>query len=188
MPILSLICLAMVKKACSTFVALLADVSKKGIESPSANSFATVYSTTFLSAMSLLLPTSSLFTPSVAYRSISCSHCLTFAKVSHLHQRRFCAYGRMDRSPGKRPTLICNVVYDDNSMCSSVVRRRNRPESLLTGGVPLHDVSALRSAYVEHRTICNLTVLPSSSMVLIFFARVSHRSVSGLMRSQSPLR
>ena len=33
--------------------------------------FATVYSTTFLSDISLLLPTNSLFTPSVAYRSIS---------------------------------------------------------------------------------------------------------------------
>ena len=32
-PYLSLICLAMVKKACSTLVAFLADVSKKGMES-----------------------------------------------------------------------------------------------------------------------------------------------------------
>ena len=36
----SLICLAMVKNACSTFVAFLAEVSKKGIESWSANSYA----------------------------------------------------------------------------------------------------------------------------------------------------
>lgn len=35
----SLICLAMVKNACSTFVAFLADVSKKGIESWSAKSW-----------------------------------------------------------------------------------------------------------------------------------------------------
>ena len=43
---------------------------------------ATVYSTTFLSAISLLFPTSSLLTPSVAYLSISCSHCLTLLKLS----------------------------------------------------------------------------------------------------------
>jgi hypothetical protein len=44
--------------------------------------FATVYSTTFLSAISDLLPTSSLLTPSVAYRSISCSHCFTLLNES----------------------------------------------------------------------------------------------------------
>ena len=107
-PILSLICLAMVRKACSTLEAFFADVSRKGIPRLSANSciecqpcacnyriitpeatgyrgqltFATVYSTTFLSDISLLFPTSSLFTPSVAYLSISCSHCLTLLKES----------------------------------------------------------------------------------------------------------
>ena len=35
----SLICLAMVKNACSTLVAFLADVSRKGMESWSANSW-----------------------------------------------------------------------------------------------------------------------------------------------------
>jgi hypothetical protein len=44
--------------------------------------FATVYSTTFLSDISLLFPTKSLLTPSVAYRSISCSHCLTLLNES----------------------------------------------------------------------------------------------------------
>lgn len=43
---------------------------------------ATVYSTTFLSAISLLFPTRSLLTPSVAYLSISCSHCFTLLKLS----------------------------------------------------------------------------------------------------------
>jgi len=38
-PIRSLICLAMVKNANSTFVALLADVSRKGMPRPSANSW-----------------------------------------------------------------------------------------------------------------------------------------------------
>lgn len=66
LPIRSLICRAIVKNACSTLVADLAEVSRKGIESPSANSLATVYSTTFLSDMSDLLPTRSLLTPSVA--------------------------------------------------------------------------------------------------------------------------
>lgn len=75
----TLICRAIVKKACSTFVAFLADVSRNGIPRPSANSypselnvwreegtFATVYSTTFLSLISDLFPTRSLLTPSVA--------------------------------------------------------------------------------------------------------------------------
>lgn len=52
------------------------------IHNVSRLAFATVYSTTFLSDMSLLFPTSSLFTPSVAYRSISCSHCLTLLNES----------------------------------------------------------------------------------------------------------
>ena len=103
LPIRSLIWRAMVRKACSTLLAFLADVSRKGMPRLSANSwgsgqyllqeqtdgmvfvwntFATVYSTTFLSAISLLFPTSSLLTPSVAYRSISCSHCLTLLKLS----------------------------------------------------------------------------------------------------------
>lgn len=62
----SLICLAMVKKACSTFVAFFAEVSS--IETPiwSANSFATLYSTTFFDVKSDLLPTRSLLTPSQA--------------------------------------------------------------------------------------------------------------------------
>lgn len=50
--------------------------------SQSVHTFATVYSTTFLSAISLLLPTRSLLTPSVAYLSISCSHCFTLLKES----------------------------------------------------------------------------------------------------------
>lgn len=101
---LSLICLAIVKNACSTLVALFAEVSRKGMFSWSANSyvgraevvindlvkgeretrrtFATVYSTTFFEVRSDLLPTSSLLTPSEAYRSISWSHCFTLVKVS----------------------------------------------------------------------------------------------------------
>ena len=83
LPMRSLIWRAMVRKACSTLLAFLADVSRKGIPRLSANSYdasvrtchgalamtptlATAYSTTFLSVMSLLLPTSSLLTPSVA--------------------------------------------------------------------------------------------------------------------------
>lgn len=73
----SLICLDMVKKACSTLVAFLAEVSRKGIPSSSAKDLASAYSTTFLVAKSDLLPTKSLLTPSTAYRSISCNHCLT---------------------------------------------------------------------------------------------------------------
>lgn len=38
-PMRSLICRAMVKKACSTFVALFAEVSRKGIPRESANSY-----------------------------------------------------------------------------------------------------------------------------------------------------
>lgn len=57
----------MVMKACSTLDAVLADVSKNGMPSWSANSLACVNSTTFFVVMSLLLPTSSLLTFSLAY-------------------------------------------------------------------------------------------------------------------------
>jgi hypothetical protein len=56
-------------------VAFNAEVSKKGMLSWSANSFMILYSTTLLVVRSHLFPTSSLLTPSEAYRSISCSHC-----------------------------------------------------------------------------------------------------------------
>ena len=65
--ILFLISDAIVMNACSTFVADLALVSRKGTESESAKSLAVWNSTCFLVVRSLLLPTSSLFTPSVAY-------------------------------------------------------------------------------------------------------------------------
>lgn len=60
------------------------DRGRPGYEIPGADqlTLATLYSTTFLSDISLLLPTSSLLTPSVAYRSISWSHCLTLLNES----------------------------------------------------------------------------------------------------------
>jgi hypothetical protein len=51
---------AMVKKAVSTLVEFLADVSRKGMPSESANSLAALKSTTFFVVRSHLLPTSSL--------------------------------------------------------------------------------------------------------------------------------
>eukprot|EP01084_Bolivina_argentea_P002120 3900_1 len=80
--ILFLICAAMVKKACSTLVAFLADVSKKGMVNSSANALAASYSTARLLLKSDLLPTNNLHTFSEAYRSISNSHCLTLSKDS----------------------------------------------------------------------------------------------------------
>jgi hypothetical protein len=47
-PILSLICLAIVKKACSTFEAFLAEVSRKGMPRLSANSYAQYQHSVFL--------------------------------------------------------------------------------------------------------------------------------------------
>ncbi|KAH3688198.1 hypothetical protein WICPIJ_000840 [Wickerhamomyces pijperi] len=79
---LALICLAMVKKACSTLVEFKAEVSKNGISKASANSLATLYSTDFLSVKSDLLPTNNFMTPPVAYLSISCNHCLTLLNDS----------------------------------------------------------------------------------------------------------
>ena len=73
---------AIVMNACSTFVADLADVSRNGIERPSARLLADSVSTCFLETRSDLLPTSSLFTPSEAYLSISCSHCFTLLNDS----------------------------------------------------------------------------------------------------------
>jgi hypothetical protein len=66
----------------------LSRLSNLVARSPSrkGRTLATLYSTTFLLVKSDLLPTRSLLTPSEAYRSISCNHCLTFVKVSHKTQ------------------------------------------------------------------------------------------------------
>lgn len=146
----TLICLAIVKNACSTLVAFFAEVSRKGIPRLSANSytrievrspcatrfpishtFATVYSTTFLSAISLLFPTRSLFTPSVAYRSISWSHCLTWLKESDFGQHVPPSCGRCIR------THIRYVENDADSMGATVVGRGDCSEAFLSGGIPL---------------------------------------------------
>ena len=68
---------AIVMNASSTLVAFFADVSRKGMLTESANSFADSVSTWRVEVRSDLLPTSSLLTFSDAYRSISCSHVLT---------------------------------------------------------------------------------------------------------------
>merc|ERR1719223_666205 len=80
--ILALIWLAIVKNACSTLVAVLAEVSRNSIPRLSANSFPCSEETTRLEVKSDLLPTSNLLTFSQAYLSISCSHCLTLLKDS----------------------------------------------------------------------------------------------------------
>ena len=78
----ALISAAMVMNACSTFVASLAEVSRKGMPSVSAYALASSVCTTFFEVRSHLLPTSILFTFSLAYRSISFIHCLTLLKDS----------------------------------------------------------------------------------------------------------
>ena len=160
----SFICLAMVKKACSTLVADLAEVSRNGMLSPSAYSLATVYSTTFLSVMSDLLPTSSLLTPSVAYRSISCSHALTLRNVSAT--RQFCS---IHWTRKLLLTLVGDIVNHDDTVRSPVVRGCDCPETFLACGIPLVVCISFRTNRPKRRlTICSLTVFPSSSIVLIF--------------------
>merc|ERR1719160_1241945 len=61
-----LISWAILMKACSTFSALFAEVSRKGIPISSAKALAVAWSTTFFEVRSLLFPTSSLFTFSFA--------------------------------------------------------------------------------------------------------------------------
>jgi len=61
-----LISAAIVMNACSTLVAFLADVSRKGMPRESAYSLAVVQSTTFFVVRSLLFPTSNLLTDSQA--------------------------------------------------------------------------------------------------------------------------
>jgi len=143
---LSLICFAIVKKACSTFVALFAEVSRKVMPSWSANSyneyksycsmsgpstwqtFATVYSTTFLPVRSDLFPTRSLLTPSDAYLSISCNHCFTLVKVS----RRCHSQWTWRPDPNRLVhTVVGNIIHNDNAMCATVIGRCNGPKSLL---------------------------------------------------------
>lgn len=70
--------------------------------------------------------------------------------------------------------LIGNVVHNADAVCAAVVGGCDSAETLLSGGIPLRCVSLCprRPVWCGH-TICNLTVLPSSSMVLIFWAFVS---------------
>nr|AFK43791.1 unknown [Lotus japonicus] len=68
--------------ACSTFVASFALVSIKGMPISSASALAVSYETALFAVRSDLLPTKSLLTLSLAYRSISLSHCFTLLKLS----------------------------------------------------------------------------------------------------------
>lgn len=94
-----------------------------------SQTFATLYSTTFLLVKSDLLPTRSLSTPSEAYRSISWSHCFTLEKVSK-------RWSEMDVGcrRGWRLTAISDIVDHDDTVSTTVVRGRNGPESFLTYG------------------------------------------------------
>lgn len=78
----ALIWLAIVRKACSTLVDVLAEVSRNPIPRLSANSFPCSVETTRFPVKSDLLPTRSLLTFSAAYLSISCNHCFTLLKDS----------------------------------------------------------------------------------------------------------
>eukprot|EP00659_Diplonema_papillatum_P010781 gene10782-biopygen10796 len=71
-----------VTNAVSTLIELFAEVSKNGMPNESAYSFAVPWSTAFFTTKSVLFPTRSLLTLSVAYFSISLSHVFTLWKVS----------------------------------------------------------------------------------------------------------
>lgn len=78
----ALISSAMRKNAASTDSTFFAEVSKNGIPFLLANSWAVVVSTARFVTRSFLLPTSNRCTVSLANRSISLSHCLTFSNES----------------------------------------------------------------------------------------------------------
>jgi len=128
--------------------------------------FAVVKSTTFLLVKSHLLPTSNLLTFVLAYRSISWSHCFTFVKDSwwqHL---------KTEANKMIRTYLICDIINDNNSMCTSVVTGRDCPKPFLSCCIPLccNIMTMITWCLTATMlTICNFMVFPSKSIVRIFY-------------------
>ena len=169
----SLIWRAIVKKACSTFCAFLAEVSTKGIPRLSANSYYLFISTKHES--------SPWACPHLCHRIIDdllVCHIALVADEELVDTFGCIAVDLLQPLLDVVEALhVCHVVNDADAVCAAVVGGGDCAEALLACGVPLCDgVSAIVLHYclptlVHHRdqrTICSFTFLPSISTVLIF--------------------
>lgn len=78
---------------------------------------------------------------------------------------------------------IRDIVDDADSVCAAVVGRSDGAESFLSRSIPLSERLAFaKQCLVEVHTICNFTVLPSSSIVLIFCSPTSTSCPSPLRK------
>lgn len=171
-PMRSLICRAMVKKACSTFEAFLAEVSRKGMPRLSANSWQNVR----------FGSNEGNRADGTHFRNRVLDHLLVLHVALVAHQEL------VDTLSGipinfLQPLLhvverihIRHIVDNADSMSAPVVRGRDCSEAFLASRIPLHwsvyTYYAFRKKKEKKskRTICNFTVLPSSSMVRIFWS------------------
>lgn len=118
----SLICFAIVMNACSTLVAFFAEVSKKGIDSWLAKSYR--LSQSYIGGLEV--------------------HHLLLDQVALIaHQELIDPLGRVPVNLLKplldviESFLVSDVVDYDDAVGASVVRRRDRSESLLSSRIPL---------------------------------------------------
>jgi len=134
----TLICRAMVKKACSTFVAFLADVSRNGMPRPSANSYNQHKSRQWRPLRQYIRR---LF-----YRSYRICFPQEVYWPLQLHNDQFLEaivwhyWMNLHTSTSynfERVTLICDIVNDDNSMSTTIIWRCNCTETFLSSSIPL---------------------------------------------------
>jgi hypothetical protein len=140
-PILSLICLAMVRKACSTFEAFLAEVSRKGIPRLSANSYMrhqhshTVRHTIFGWVMTTTDLCDSVFD------NFLVRHIALVSNKQFIYTLRCVSVNLL------QPLLdivervhVCDIVDNADAVCATIVRRGNCSETLLSSRIPLSQV------------------------------------------------
>ena len=149
----SLICLAIVKKACSTFEAFLAEVSRNGIPRLSANSCNDILGQRLLFS----LKKASIFKEyedgmgGTTYLCHSVFHNLLILHIA------FVAYKKLvDAFSGiavnfLKPLFyvvegvhVSHIVYDTDSVGPAVVGRGDSSEPLLASSIPLGSPSAIK--------------------------------------------
>ncbi len=192
-PIRSLIWRAMVRKACSTLLAFLADVSRKGMPMLSANSCSGgVVSGSAKTARDR----AATFLPYLGNGVLD--HLLVCHIALVAHEQLVDALGGvpvyllqplLDVVEGVH---VGHIVDHADAVGSPIVRRRDGPEALLAGRVPLWSSQAVSVSTLSIDwggggrvggrvllTICSLTVFPSSSIVRIFCTAKSQQWSSG---------
>ncbi len=135
-PTRSLICLAMVRKDCSTFVEFFADVSRKGIPSRSANSYC--------GSIIVILQTRRHCAPP-SYLGSGILHLALGGQIGLVpHQQLVDALGGVAINLlhplvdiGKA-VCIRNVIDDNDSVRAAIVAAGDGSEALLSCRVPLH--------------------------------------------------